>query len=144
MEMHNAAWLEVNTQAINKIICGLMTIYHWMERASPMNFSSLLLREWNCILTEGRQMSYWGKKNKKTKQNTDSLFLWLICWFISRCEYDSMFVQDDVILNVDFFIIFFLLLLFFLSGVHTGLQHALLLKLATIGHCVWLWTMLSV
>lgn len=47
-----------------------------------------------------------GKKNvteKNTKQNTDSLFLWFICWFIPRCEYDSMFVQDDVILNVGFF-----------------------------------------
>lgn len=49
-----------------------------------------------------------------------------------------MFVQDDVILNVDFF------LKKKKGGVHTGLQHALLLLLATIGHCVWLWTMLSV
>lgn len=59
---------------------------------------------------------------KKTKQNTDSLFLWFICWFIPRCEYDSMFVQDDVILNVD---------IFFFKGIHTGQQHALLLLLAT-------------
>lgn len=27
--------------------------------------------------------------------------------FIPRCEYDSMFVQDDVILNVDLFLFFF-------------------------------------
>lgn len=59
-----------------------------------------------------------GMKNvmlEKTKQNADSPFVWFICWFIPRCEYDSMFVQDDVILNVDFFIFIFFKVAFILD-----------------------------
>lgn len=104
----------------------------WKEHTWTFRWTSLC--ELTCLLTEGWKMWHWKKKN------ADSLFSLIhLLFFFPRCEYDSMFVQDDVILNVDFFFSFL-----FLSGVHTGLQHALLLLLATIGHCVWLWTMSSV
>lgn len=52
-----------------------------------------------------------GVKNvtlRETKQNAESLFLWLIRWFTPRCEYDSMFVQDDVVFKCgDLFLFFF-------------------------------------
>lgn len=52
---------------------------------------------------------WWGDEKKwhwksKTKCWFPSFFFLFICWFIPRCEYDSMFVQNDVILNVDFFL----------------------------------------
>lgn len=56
----------------------------------------------NCPFN-GTMINVTCKKNSKKKAKQKLiLFLWFICWFITRCEYDSMFVQDDVILNVDF------------------------------------------
>lgn len=122
MEMHNTTWEEVSDQAVSRMHYGLVAggkvTHQRFEPRRYVNWLDFWWRDEKCDI----------EKNKK--QNADSLFLWFICWFLPRCEYDSMFVQDDVILNVGFF--------FSTSGIHSGLQHALLLLLATRGRCVWL------
>lgn len=71
----------------------------WKEHTWTFRWTSLC--ELTCLLMEGWKMWHWGKKN------ADSLFSLIhLLFFFPRCEYDSMFVQDDVILNVDFFFSF--------------------------------------
>lgn len=83
---------EVNNLA-SEICYGLVTICRVTD---PLSFSlSVAGVNWLAFLTKG-----W-KNVSKTKilipRFSDSI------WFISRCEYGSMFVQGDVILNVGFF-----------------------------------------
>lgn len=91
-------------RSVIKLLAGcIMDLWQstsgWRE-SQPWTFWTMLLCELTCLLTKGWKTWHWRKSKK---QNADSLFLWFICWFLPRCEYDSMFVQDDVILNVDFF-----------------------------------------
>lgn len=99
-KMHNRTTTQrVDNQAVGGIHRGVTIdqsqgreeLHPWtVDQCGCVNWLAFRWREEKC-------------DGKKTKQNTDSLFLWFICWFIPRCEYDSMFVQDDVILNVDIF-----------------------------------------
>lgn len=64
---------------------------------------------WQSARKEMSPSNLWWTQRRDEGMNWKKQNMMLIpsvlftCWFLPRCEYDSTFVQDDVILIVDFF-----------------------------------------